>query len=303
VVRNVEQYLRPDVIQEVARLDLKARFIVEGFISGLHESPYHGFSSEFSEHRKYTPGDDPKHLDWKVYARTDKFYLKRFEAETNLDCHIVLDASESMAYSYGGVITKLEYAIYMAAALGYMMIHQQDNVGLVTFDSEVTNVVPARSKRSHLVALLGVLAGALRHEPSRVGACLHRTADLLRSRGVVILFSDLIPARGEEPDEVLDGLRHVRYRGHDVICFQLLDHAELTFPFEGPAQFVDVETLETLKADPEAVAEAYRREVAAFVERYREACRRDEIDFVQVDTADSFDRVLLSFLRRRQTRF
>ncbi|KPK65094.1 MAG: hypothetical protein AMK73_03945 [Planctomycetes bacterium SM23_32] len=302
-MRNVEEYLRPDVIQEVARLDLKARFIVEGFISGLHESPYHGFSSEFSEHRKYTAGDDPKHLDWKVFARTDKFYLKRFEAETNLDCHILLDASESMAYSYGGVITKLEYAIYMAAALGYMMIHQQDNVGLVAFDEEVTNVVPAKSKRSHLVAILGVLAGSLRHRPSRLAACLHRAADLVRSRGVVILFSDLIPAEDEDQEQVMEGLRHIRYRGHDVICFQLLDHAELTFPFEGPTQFVDVESLRALRADPQAVAGVYREELQRFIGRYAEGCRHAEIDFVPVDTADSFDRVLLSFLRRRQTKF
>ncbi len=302
-MRNVEEYLRPDVIQEVARLDLKAKFIVEGFISGLHDSPYHGFSSEFSEHRKYAAGDEPRLIDWKVFARTDKYYIKRFEAETNLDCHILLDASESMAYSHGGVITKLEYGIYMAAALGYIMTRQQDNVGLVTFDDEVTNVVPARSKRSHLVAILGVLAGALRHRPSRLADCLHRAAELLRKRGVVILFSDLIPAEGEDQDQVLDGLRHVRYRGHDLICFQLLDHAELTFPFEGPAQFVDVESLQAIRADPEAVADAYRQEVRQFVERYRDACRSDRIDFVAVDTSDSFDHVLLSFLRARQRKF
>jgi uncharacterized protein (DUF58 family) len=302
-VRNVEQYLRPDVIQEVTRLDLKARFIVEGFISGLHESPYHGFSTEFSEHREYTPGDDPRGIDWRVYARTDKYYIKRFEAETNLECQVLLDVSESMAYSYGGVISKMEYGIYMAAALGYIMIHQQDSVGLVTFDEDLINVVPARSKRSHLVALLGVLAGALRHRPSRLAHCLHRAADTLRRRGVVIVLSDLIPADDEMPQDVVDGLRHLRYRGHDVIVFQLLDHAEVTFPFTGPARFVDVESMKALRADPEAVAEGYRREVRALVRQYEDACRDDRIDFLQVDTADSFDRVLLSFLRARQLKF
>jgi uncharacterized protein (DUF58 family) len=302
-MRNVEEYLRPEVIQEVARLDLKAKFIVEGFISGLHDSPYHGFSSEFSEHREYTPGDDLKGLDWKVFARTDKYYIKRFEAETNLECNVLLDVSESMAYSYGGVISKLEYGIYMAAALGYIMLHQQDSVGLITFDEDVTNFVPARSKRSHLVAILGVLAGALQHKPSRLAHCLHRAADMLRKRGVVIVFSDLIPSDDEQPGDVIDGLRHLRYRGHDVICFQILDHAELTFPFRGPAQFVDVESLRTLRTDPEAVAAAYREELAALVAGYDQACRDDSIDFVQVDTSDSFDRVLLSFLRTRQSRF
>ncbi len=302
-MRNIEEYLRPDVIQEVARLDLKARFIIEGFISGLHDSPYYGFSSEFSEHRKYSAGDDPKHIDWKVFARTDKFYIKRFEAETNLDCHILLDVSESMAYSYGGVIGKLEYAIYMAAALGYMMVNQQDNVGLITFDEELTNVVPSRSKRAHLIAILGVLASAMQHRPSRLAHCLHRAADLLRKRGLVILFSDLIPSEVEDQGQVMDGLRHVRHRGHDVICFQILDHAELAFPFEGPVRFVDMEGSRTIRADSEEVAEAYREEIRDFIERYSTACRDAEIDFVQVDTADSFDRVLLSFLRKRQGKF
>jgi len=303
IMRNVEQYLRPDVIQEIGRLDLKARFIIEGFVAGLHDSPYYGFSSEFSEHRKYAIGDEPKHIDWKVFARTDKFYIKRFEAETNLNCHILLDVSESMAYSYGGVITKLEYAIYMAAALGYMMLHQQDNVGLVTFDERVTNVVPAKCKRSHLVAILGVLASALQHRPSRLAACLHQAADIMRKRGLVILFSDLIPAGDEDQQQVIDGLQHLSYRGHDVICFQLLDHAELTFPFDGPMRFVDVESSRSLRADAQAVRPAYRREVRDFVERYRSACRSANIDFVQVDTSESFDRVLLSFLRARQKKF
>jgi len=300
---NVGQYLRPDVIQQVQRLDLKARFIIEGFISGLHESPFYGFSSEFSEHRKYAVGDDPKDIDWKVYARTDKYYVKRFEAETNLDCNILLDVSESMAYGHAGAVSKLEYGIYMAAALGYMMIRQQDNVGLITFDEELTNVVRARSKRSHLVALLGVLASALRHRPSRLAHCLHRAADMLRRRGLVIVFSDLLPREPEAPEEVLDGLRHLRYRGHDVICFQILDHAECEFPFEGPTQFVDVESGHSVRADADAVADAYRRELRGLVERYRQGCLEDKIDFTLVDTSDSFDRVLVAFLRARMTKF
>ncbi len=302
-LRAVEEYLRPDVIQQVARLDLKARFIVEGFIAGLHDSPYHGFSSEFSDHRKYSPGDEPRNIDWKVYARTDRLYIKRFEAETNLDCNILLDASESMAYSYGGVITKLEYGICMAAALSYMLIGQQDNVGLVTFDRDLTNVVPPRCKRTHLADMLGVLAGSLRHEPSRLSHCLHRAAEMLGKRGLLIVFSDLLPAGDDDQQEVIEGLQHLKYRGHDVVCFQLLDHAELTFPFEGPVQFVDVETLQTTRADADAVAAAYREELQAFVERYRQAALADRIDFVQVDTSDSFDRVLVSFLRARQARF
>ncbi len=302
-MRAIEEYLRPDVIQEVTRLDLKARFIVEGFISGLHDSPYHGFSSEFSEHRKYTTGDEPRYIDWRVFARTDRLYVKRFEAETNLDCNILLDVSESMAYSYGGVITKFEYGLYMAAALCYMLIHQQDNVGLITFDEAVTNQVPARSKRAHLVALLAVLTSALRHRPSSLSRCLHRAADMLRKRGMVIIFSDLIPADDEGQEQVIEGLKHLKYRGHDVVCFQLLDHAEVTFPFRGPVRFVDVETERTTRADADAVALDYRKELQGFIAGYRDACVNENMEFTQVDTADSFDHVLLSFLRARQAKF
>ncbi len=302
-MRAVEEYLRPDVIREVERLDLKARFIVEGFIAGLHDSPYYGFSSEFSDHRKYTAGDDPKNIDWKVYARTDRLYIKRFQAETNLDCNLLLDVSESMAYGYGGPLTKLEYATYMAAALAYMMVNQQDNVGLVTFDREPTHVVPPRSKRSHLPALLGVLASAMRHRPSRLSQSLHRTADLLQRRGLVVLFSDLIPADRETQQDVIEGLQHLRYRGHDLVCFHLLDHAEVTFPFQGSVRFVDIESMASVQADADAVGADYRQEVRRFIERYREVCLDERIDYVSVDTADSFDRVLLSFLKARQAKF
>jgi uncharacterized protein (DUF58 family) len=302
-LRAAEEYLRPEVIQEVQRLDLKAKFIVEGFISGLHDSPYHGFSSEFSEHKRYNVGDDLKHIDWKVYGRTDRLYIKKFEAETNLTCNVLLDVSESMEYNYGGVISKVEYATYMAAAFGYLMVHQQDNVGLITFDEEVTHVAPARSKQSHLVDLLALLARARRHKPSRLAHCLHRSAEAIQRRGLVILFSDLIPAEDEAPSEVIDGLVHLKYMGHEVVVFHILDHAELTFPFDGPTRFVDTESLKMVTADPQAVAEGYRQEVREFVEDYRERCREAGIDFVDVDTADSFDRVLLAYLRARQSRF
>jgi hypothetical protein len=294
---TIEEYLRPDVIREVRRLDLRARFIVEGFIAGLHDSPYYGFSSEFSEHSKYNAGDDPKYMDWKVFARTDRYYIKRFEAETNQNCHLLLDVSESMAYGYGDAVSKLEYAICTAAALGYMMTHQQDNVGLITFDEDLTNVVPARCKRSHLVRILSVLDGALRHRPSRLAFCLHKAADLMRRRGLVVLISDLIPTDDESTDDVIGGLKHIRYRGHDLIVFHLLDHAEVTFPFRGPTHFVDTETERTVVADPEAIASAHRSEVGQFIRTYRDACLNEKVDFVQVDTSNSFD-AAGPFLRR-----
>jgi len=300
---GAEEYLRPEVIQQVARLDLKAKFIVEGFLAGLHDSPYHGFSTEFSEHRKYTVGDDLKNLDWSVFARTDRFYVKKFEAETNLNCYLLVDVSESMAYSWGGAITKLDYSIFTAAALGYLMISQQDAVGLATFDSELVSYVPPRSKRRHLAGLLGALSGALRHRPSRLGHCLHRAAELFPRRGLAILFSDLIPPPEESEQDVVEAMQHLTYRGHDLICFHVLDHSELFLPHEGPTRFVDSETGRQITVRPEAVREDYRREMRRLVDYYRERCAEARIDFVEVDTSVSFGRVLVAYLTSRKSHF
>ena len=298
-----EEYLRPDVIQQVARLDLKARFIVEGFLSGLHRSPYHGFSPEFSEHRKYTIGDDLKTIDWGVFGRTDRFYVKQFQAETNLNCYLLVDVSESMAYSWGGVITKLEYSIYLAAALGYMMIRQQDAVGVATFDSDLTGYLPPKTTRAHLASILAALSRAQRHLPSRLSASLHSAAETFRRRGLVILLSDLIPPPGESREDVMTALRHFTYRGHDLICFHVLDHAELVLPQEGPIEFVDVETDQRVKLQAEAVREDYRREIGRFMDYFRQSCAEARIDYVPVDTSVSFDRVLVAYLINRKGHF
>ena len=302
-MRAIEAYLRPDVVREIVRLDLKAKFIVEGFISGLHDSPYRGFSGEFSEHQKYNIGDDLKDVDWNVFARTDKFYVKRFEAETNLYCYLLVDVSESMAYRFASAVTKLEYSTYLAAALGYLMINQQDAVGLLTFDRDIVNRVSPRSRRTHLASLLGALSSSARHEPSRLAACLHRAAGLMPKRGLAIVLSDLIPAEDETQDQVLEALRHLKYRGHDVICFQVLDRAEVEFPFEGSLRFIDVESLRQVKANADAIREDYRREIGRFVEFYRTGCQQVGADFVQVNTSIPFDEVLLAYLRARRSHF
>src|SRR5437588_7574557 len=187
-----EKYLRPEVIRQVARLDLRAKFIVEGFLAGLHASPYHGFSVEFSEHRKYVPGDDVRDIDWNVYAKTDKYYLRKYEAETNLTGYLVMDLSASMAYTYRQQLTKFEYAICLAAALGYLMIHQQDPVGLVTFDTHIRTALPPRSKRAQLGNILGLLANLKPAGKTDIPACLHQLAAMLRQRSLVMLFSDLL---------------------------------------------------------------------------------------------------------------
>src|SRR5436853_6456918 len=191
-MKTAEQYLRPEVIRQVARLDLRARFIVEGFLHGLHASPFHGFSVEFSEHRRYVPGDDLKDLDWNVLARTDKYYLKKFEAETNVTGYLAMDLSASMAYTYRQELTKFEYGICLAAALGYLMIHQQDPAGLVTFDTQIRASLPPHSKRAQLGSILAVLANLKPSGQTDIPNCLHQLAALLKGKGLIVLFSDLL---------------------------------------------------------------------------------------------------------------
>src|SRR6266702_162937 len=234
---GAEKYLRPEVIRQVARLDLRARFIVEGFLAGLHASPFHGFSVEFSEHRKYTPGEDVKDLDWHVYAKTERYYVKKFQAETNVTGYLVMDLSASMAYTYRQELTKFEYAICLAAALGYLMIHQQDPVGLVTFDTKIQASLPPRSKRTQLGTILGVLANLKPAGNTDVTQCVHQLAAMIRTKSLVILFSDLLT----DPGPVLEGMHHFRHRGNVVIVFHILDEAEVHFPFDGTILLRDVE--------------------------------------------------------------
>src|SRR6202030_4351162 len=210
-----EKYLRPEVIRQVARLDLRAKFIVEGFLTGLHASPFQGFSVEFSEHRKYVAGDDLKDLDWNVYAKTDRYYIKKFEAETNLTGYLVMDLSASMAYTYRQELTKFEYAICLAAALCYLMVHQQDPVGLITFDEKIRQSLPARSKRTQIGHVLSLLANLKPTGKTDIARSLHQITAMLKHRSLVMLFSDLLA----EPEAVLQALRRLRHGGHDVVLF------------------------------------------------------------------------------------
>jgi uncharacterized protein (DUF58 family) len=296
---STEKYLRPEVIHQVARLDLRAKFIVEGFLAGLHASPYHGFSVEFSEHRKYVPGDDLKDLDWNVYAKTDKYYLRKFEAETNLTGYLVMDLSASMAYTYRQELTKFEYGICLAAALGYLMIHQQDPVGLVTFDTAIRTSLPPRSKRTQLGTILSVLANLKPTGKTEVGASLHQLASMFRTKGLVMLFSDLLT----DPDPVLESLHHLRHRGHEVILFHILDEAEVHFPFDGLIEFEDVEEHNKLTIDARGMKRDYLKAVGDFQEFYRRECAKARIDYVPMDTSVTFDRALMQYLLQRQKRF
>ena len=298
-MNRAERYLKPEVIRQVSRLDLRARFIVEGFLAGLHASPFQGFSVEFSEHRKYVPGDDLKDLDWNIYAKTDRYYIKKFEAETNVTGYLAMDLSASMAYTYRQELTKFEYAICLAAALGYLMIHQQDPVGLVTFDTQIRNALPPRSKRTQLANILALLSNLKPAGQTDIAGCLHQLAAMVRNKGLIMLFSDLLT----DPDPVMKSLHHLRHRGHDIILFHILDEAEAHFPFEGLIEFQEVEGPGKLTLDARNMRGDYLKSLAEFKEFYKRECARAAIDYVAMDTSVNFDRALMEYLLQRQRRF
>jgi uncharacterized protein (DUF58 family) len=296
---SAEKYLRPEVINQVARLDLRAKFIVEGFLSGLHASPFQGFSVEFSEHRKYVPGDDLKDLDWNVFAKTDKYYLKKYQAETNVTGYLVMDLSASMAYTYRQELTKFDYGICLAAALGYLMIHQQDPVGLVTFDQKVRTVLPPRSKRTQLGIILALLANLKPAGQTDIAASLHQLAALIRTKSLIMIFSDLLT----DVEPLMKSLYHLRHRGNEIILFHILDEAEVHFPFEGLIEFEDVETPDKLTIDAKGMRTDYLQSIEEFRNHFRDECAKANIDYVAMDTSITFDKALLEYLIQRQRRF
>jgi len=297
---KAEQYLRPEVIAQVARLDLKAKFIVEGFLSGLHASPFHGFSVEFSEHRKYSPGDDIKDLDWNVYAKTGKYYVKKYRAETNMTGWLVVDLSQSMDYAYRPEqLTKFDYAVCLAAALGYLMVHQQDPVGLVTFDIKLRTVLPAKSKRTQIGTLLSVLANAKPTGETNVAEALTTLAPLLRGKSLVMLFSDLLT----DAEGTIKALYRLRHAGHEVILFHILDEAEVHFPFTGLTEFEDVESDAKLEGPAEGMRDDYLSALGDYRAMWKKECGAAGVDFVPMDTSIGFDKALLEYLIQRQRRF
>jgi uncharacterized protein (DUF58 family) len=295
---TAEKYLKPEVIRQVARLDLRAKFIVEGFIAGLHASPFHGFSVEFSEHRKYTPGDNIADIDWNVYAKTDRFYTKRFQAETNLTGYLVMDLSGSMGYTYRQDLTKFEYAVSLAAALGYLMIHQQDPVGLIAFDQKVSQSLAPKSKRSQLANILSMLAKLKPEGETEIAKSLHQFAGMLRHKSLVMIFSDLL----SEPEPIYKAFHRLRHSGHDVIVFHILDEAEALFPFAGMLELEDNETHEKLQVDADSVKADYLDAVNSFQGGFRKECQNARIDYIPLHTGMPFDKALMSYLHSRQSR-
>lgn len=312
------KYLNPSALSKLTNLELKAKFVVEGFMTGLHKSPYHGFSVEFAEHRQYMPGDDLKHLDWKVFARTDKYFIKQYEEETNLKAYILLDISKSMDFSYLKMnketglkslfskgkktlsgITKLEYGSYIAASLAYLMLLQRDAVSLTTYDTSIRKFIPAKSTKANLKLILKELTNIKSSEATGTANCLNVIADKIKRRGIIIIISDLF----DNHEEVMKSLRHFRYDKNEVILFQILDPVELSFLDTNPVRLIDSETKEEIFSQPYDVKKEYSEIMKRFTEKYKSECMKNNIDYVLLTTDTPFDVALLKYLNKRKKSF
>jgi uncharacterized protein (DUF58 family) len=286
------RYLDPAVLQRLGSLDLVAREVVEGVRVGMHKSPLRGFSTDFAHHRPYVPGDSVRHLDWRVYGRTERYYVKLYEAETNFDAHLLLDASSSMRFG-SGPISKLEYAKFMAASLAYMIVDQRDSVGLAVFDSELRRYLPPRSAMGVISNIDEALAEAVPEPRTNIAALLHEFATRIPRRGFVILISDLF----DHVDDFIKGLDHLRFKGHNVVVFHVLDPWELTFPFGGGTwRFEGLENEGEIVTQPKRIRAAYMDELRKYLTQIRTACERSTVDYVLVDTSRPVDVVLSAYL-------
>ncbi len=319
---DYRKYLNPSVISKLSSLELKAKFVVEGFIAGLHKSPYHGFSVEFAEHRQYMPGDDLKYLDWKVLGRTDRYYIKQFEEETNLKSYIIVDASKSMTFKSGdpaysmlspmkrifrkgeklssgsktSAVSKLEYATYLAASISVLMHFQKDAAGLVVYDEKVNTYIPPKATKQNLKLILTHLANLKGAGETNTAASLNSIAERIKRRGLVIIFSDLF----DDQQKVINSLKHFRYKRNEVIVFQILDPIEMSFAIDSPTIFKDMETSKELMSQPLSVLQSYREAIRTFIDNYKRSCRANNIDYTLLSTETPFDTALLEYLNKRK---
>lgn len=291
---HVSGFLDPEVVSRLRHMELRARLVVEGFLQGMHRSPYHGFSVEFAEYRQYMPGDAPRYVDWKVYGKTDRYYVKVFEEETNLKGAILLDKSASMAFAGTGV-SKFRWGSMLAAALTFLMIKQQDAAGLVLFDDKIREYIPPRSVRGQMFQILRALEHGAPSERTQLSTALHGMAERLRRRGLCIVISDLF----DDTDAVIRGLKHFRHRQHEVIVFHVLDDLERSFDFREEARFIDMETKQEIRSQPWFVKKDYRARIDAWMAELSRQCREHRIDYVPVTTSTPFDRALLAYLNKR----
>ena len=299
------KYLDPVIISRLKHMEMRARMIVEGFITGMHKSPYHGFSVEFAEHRPYNPGDELRHVDWKVFAKTDRHYVKQYEEETNLRHYIVLDTSPSMRYQHKSNLTKLEYGSYLAAALHFLMVKQRDATGLIAFDDRIHTLMRPKSTGAYLRQLLARLEALTTATPDneKTGAAtvLHEVAERIARRSLVIIITDLFENVAAHQD-LLNALRHLRYRGHEVLVFHVLESdTERAFDFpDVPMLFRDIETGEQMTLQPAQIRANYQEALQAFSEHFRLRCREQNIDFLELDTGEPYDKALLAYLNVRR---
>jgi uncharacterized protein (DUF58 family) len=291
-----KRFLHPEAIKRIARLEIRARHIVEGFLSGMHRSPYFGQSVEFLQHREYALGDDLRHVDWKVWARQDRLYVKQFEEETNLRSHLLVDVSKSMAYG-NGPLNKYEYACTLACSLAYLILRQQDGVGCITFDEKVRVSVPVRTKNNHIFSIVDSLAVQEPAEKTDMYAILRQVAETAPRRGLMVLVSDLLADR----PGLIKGLKLLRQRGHDVLVFHVMDDEELDFPFSGPTRFEGLEMPDYLNCNPRALRDGYLAALQAYLDEVRRECARNSCDYALVRTGDPLDAALATFLSKRIT--
>lgn len=291
------KYLDPEALSKLKNLSLAARLVVEGYFSGMHKSPHRGFSIEFAEHREYTPGVDPRHIDWRVFGRRDKLYVKQYEEETSLRCYLLLDKSASMGYKFGSKLTKLEYASYLAASLSYLMAMQHDAIGLIAYDTGVSNHIPPRQGRGHLRVLMDRLEDTSPGGETSLSETFHQLAETIKRRALVVVLSDLF----DDSDKLVEALKHFRHKKHEVIVFHTLDPAELNFPFDDVTSIEDLETRREILSDPRAFRKAYLEGLTKFMEAVRRGCEEAQIDYVLAETGKPFGDFLGNFLAKRQT--
>lgn len=293
------KYFDPQTLAKIRSIGLRARYLVEGYVTGMHRSPHQGRSIEFSQHREYVPGDDLRQVDWKVYGRTDKFYLKQYEAETNLICHILLDGSESMSYKGpASSLSKLEYAQLIAVSFAYLVLSQQDAVGITLLADQVLQQLTPSNSPAQLNNVIGVLESPTPTRATTLEPALKDAASRLKSRGVVVLISDFL----DDANKILQGLQHLRYQRHDIVMVHVLDEAEVNFPFDQPSRFVGLEGWEPIVADPQGLRAAYKKEVEAHIKKLREGARSLEIDYQLMLTNQPLHLTLPHLLAQRRRR-
>lgn len=297
MAHDSRKYLDPAVLNKLGNMELIARCSVEGFYTGLHPSPFHGFSVEYSDHRSYEPGDELRFIDWKAFGRSDKIYVKQFLQETNVPVYIILDSSKSMSFSGDGPTSKLDYGSFLSAALTYLMLGQGDSVGLILFSEGIRTKIPPKSRRTHLNTILTALQANKPEGNTRLADVLHTVAETTHRRGIVILVSDLLDDEGD----ISGGLSHLKYLRHDVILFHTLDRQEIDLDYEGLIEFRDLESPKTLRTYPQSLQETYRDRVKAFLEEVETNAGQSEIDYCLLDTSQPLDTALLAYLSRRRT--